>query len=155
VLRKWISFALALAAVAIVAGCGSSGSGSISTVELTKAAFIRQGDEICEKTDKRQSAALKAYLKEHPKAQSSKAGQEELVKSVGLPLIQTEVDELAALGAPSADEQKIEAILKGIEKAVAAGEAKPGSLLTIAGSPFAAVDKLAGEYGFKACNNAL
>jgi hypothetical protein len=164
----FITFVAAVAMTSIAAGCGGGndqGTGSAastgatssptsSKATLTKAEFIKQADAICEKTDKVQEAGLKAYLQKKPEAQSTKAGQSKMVLAVGLPPIQTEAEELAELGAPSGDEAKVAAIVDGIEKAVEKGEAEPGSLLT-GSSPFTEVDKLAGEYGFKACNNAL
>lgn len=135
-----------------VVGCGSSGD----SPPLTKAEFIKQGDAICEKTDKKQTASLKSYSKQHPpKSNTSKAAQEKLITTVGLPPIQTEAEELAALSAPSGDEEEIDAIVEGIEKAVEKGEDDPSSLLTASGGPFEPVNKLAGNYGFKACNNVL
>jgi hypothetical protein len=147
----------------LAAGCGGSDSASsngstAATVttnsDLTKAELIKQGDAICEKTDKVQESGLKAYTKENPKAQSNEAEQSKMVIAVGLPPIQTEVEELAALGAPSGDEDEVTAIVEGIEEAVEKGEDDPGSLLG-AKNPFTAVGKLAAAYGFKACNNAL
>jgi hypothetical protein len=151
--------------VVVAVGCGSGDDGSSSNDSsqasvttdpaATKASFIRQGDAICDKTDKTQEAELKAYLKKDPNAQSTKAGQSKMVLAVGLPPIQREAEELAALGAPSADAKKVEAIVEGIEEAVEKGEKDPSSVLTGSKNPFAQVDKLAAEYGFKACNNAL
>lgn len=155
---------LALLLVAVVAvGCGGSDSTAdtnaavtvTTDANLTKTALIKQGDEICKKTDEVQKEGLKAYLAKNPKAESSKAEQTKLVMAVGLPPIKAEVEELAALGAPSDDVAEVQAIIKGFEKAVEEGEKKPTSLLTGTENPFTAVGELAGEYGFKVCNNAL
>jgi hypothetical protein len=161
--RNGVAVMFALAAMSIGAGCGSSESSSsddatAATVttnsDLTKAELIKQGDEICEETDKAQEVGLKAYTQKHPEAQSDEKEQSKMVIAVGLPPIQEEAEELAALGAPSGDEDEVTAIVEGIEGAVEKGEDDPGSLL--AGStPFDAVDKLAAEYGFQVCKNAL
>jgi hypothetical protein len=152
--------ALALAGV----GCGSGDSDSTNSnepvsvttdAELTKAELIAQGDKICEKTDKTQEKELKAYLQKNPEAESNPDGQKKMVLTAGIPPIQTEVEELAALGSPAGDEEEITAIVSGIEEAVEKGEEDPASLVSGSKNPFAVVDKLAGEYGFKACNNAL
>jgi hypothetical protein len=148
-------------------GCGSSSDdqsgtdGSTTKVvvttnsDLTKAELIKDGDAICKETDKSQEVGLKAYLKKNPKGQSNEAEQAKMVLAVGLPPIQEEVEELAELGSPPGDEETVQAILSGIEKAIADGEKKPTSLLGEENNPFTTVSKLAAEYGFKECNNAL
>lgn len=153
-----------LACVAALAGCGSSGGSEATdgtTVvvatnqDLTQAELIKEGDAICEKADKVQEVGLKAYLKKNPQGQSNKAEQSKMVLTVGLPPIQTEVEELAELGAPPGEEAKVQAIIGGIEEAIEKGEEDPDSLLGAAKNPFNGVRKLAAAYGFKACNNAL
>ncbi len=166
--RLFLSAAIAAALLTalIVAGCGSSDDstsssdgGSTPTIttnsDLTKAEFIKQGDAVCEKTDKAQEAALKVYLQKHPKATSSEDGEGKMVLVAGLPPIQVEAEELAELGAPSGDEEKVQAIVEGIEEAAEKGKENPISLVKGTKNPFIAVDKLAAEYGFKVCNNAL
>ena len=171
---------IALVAVAslIAFGCGSGGDGSSDTAaqggtasnaagqdetttpvkvaaDLTRAELIAKGDKICEETDEEQEVALKAFLKEHLTATSSPAGQAEMVKEAGLPPIQVEAERLAALGAPAGDEEKVGAIITGIEKALEEGEDDPASLLGGAGNPFNGVGKQAAKYGFSVCSNAL
>lgn len=50
---------------------------------------------------------------------------------------------------------RIEAIVAGIEAAVKEAAENPQSAEKIKGNPFNQVDKLAKEYGFKACAQAL
>jgi len=160
------SAAAVLVGSVLLAGCGGSSGGSTtdgSTTKvvvktdsgLTKAELIKEGDAICEETDKTQEVGLKAYLKENPKGQSNEAEQAKMVLAVGLPPIQEEVEDLAELGSPPGDEEIVEAILAGIEKAIEEGEKNPTSLLGEENNPFSAVSKLAAEYGFKECNTAL
>jgi hypothetical protein len=162
VFRGTVAVLVAVLGIAlVVAGCGGADSGAVAITanpDLTKAELIKQGDAICEKTDKLQESGLKAYTQKNPEAESNKAGQSKMVIAVGLPPIQTEAEELAALGAPSGDEDKVAAIVEGIEGAVEKSEEDPASLLggaQGAQNHFTAVGKLAAEYGFKACNNAL
>ena len=156
----------ALVCAGLWVGCGSSDDSSSSSTadtgatvttasDLTKAEFIKQGDAICEKTDQAQEAALKVYLKKHPKATSSEEGEAQMVLIAGLPAIQVEAEELAALGAPEGDEEEVQAIVEGIEEAASKGEENPISLVKGTKNPFLAVDGLAAKYGFKVCNNAL
>jgi hypothetical protein len=149
-------FAALLALALLAAGCGGGGGTATATAPLSKAQFIKRGDAICEKTDKTQNSAIRKYTAKHPKGASTKAGQDELITSIGLPPIQQEAEELGALGAPRGDEGKVEAIVNGIEEAVGKAEEEPESTNKAgAANPFTGVDKLAGEYGFKACAFAL
>lgn len=108
--------------------------------------MIKQGDAICERADRLQSSGYLAYVKKHPHAQEAT-----LVLAVGLPPIQTEAEELAALGAPKADEAKVGAIVAGVEAAVKSAKADPSEIAKL----FTKVDVLAAAYGFKACSDAL
>ena len=161
-----VSLVAVVMGVVLLAGCGGIDGDSQATdsttkivvttnPDLTKAELIKEGDAICEETDKTQEVGLKAYLKKNPQGQSNKAEQGKMVLAVGLPPIQQEVEELAELGAPPGDEATVQAIVGGIEKAVEEGEKDPTSLLGAANNPFTGVSKLATEYGFKECNNAL
>lgn len=132
---------LALALVA--AGCGGSGaSGSAAT--LTKAEFIRKADAQCDKGNQEQSAAVRAY-------ESPTANEEELVTKVMLPHIQANAERLGEMEAPSGDKGKVNAVVKGVERAVGKAREDPASLLKGTSDPFAKASKLAAEYGFKVC----
>jgi hypothetical protein len=147
---------LAVALTGVASGCGrgDDGSDSSSADALPKAVFIKRADAICEKADKVQEAGLQRAL---AKAEGSlaKAEEDKLVSSVGLPPIQTEAEELAELGAPSGDEEKVEAIVEGIEAAIEKAGENPHSVTGKAGNPFNQVDELARAYGFKVCSEAL
>lgn len=168
-MTKPILIVLVVAALALATGCGSSSDSSsqattasgksATTVSnatpLTKAAFIKKGDAICEKTDEDQKTAIAIYTKKHPGNQSSTAWLTKMIAVAAVPPIVTEAEELRELGAPSGDEETIEAIIKGIEEATVKTEADPASVIKLAGNPYNAVGKMAGKYGFKACNQPL
>jgi hypothetical protein len=140
-----------VAIAVIAAGCGSSSSDSTSS--LTKAEFIKQGDAICEKGNKNDEAEFEAFAKENNISQSkepSKAQEEELVKTVILPSISTQAEELGELGAPSGEEDQVNAIVEGVEEAVEKAEEDPSTVLKGNG-PFEEVDTLTKEYGLKVC----
>src|SRR4051812_43050555 len=122
-----ITFFLVLVAL-IATGCGggddqsssqTQGAGGNAAASLTpeQAKFVDSGDAICKKTDKTQERGIRDYLTKNPEAQNTKAGQEKMVMAVGLPPIQVEAEELAALEVPPGDEAKIAAIIEGIEAA--------------------------------------
>lgn len=144
--------------LAFAAGCGG-GDGDTSgktsgektaAPALTKDDFVKQANAICRKTDETQTSELGTYVKEHPKAEDSKAGQEKMVSAVGLPPVQKEAEELAELGAPKGDEAQVEAIVSGIEAALVKAEADPAAVLE-SNTPFDAAGKLATKYGLKDC----
>jgi hypothetical protein len=159
---------IAAALAFLASGCGGGdngdataqgGSGSAPAVEavdgLTKAELIAKADAICEETDKKQEAALKAFLKKNPNAESDPKGKAQMVKEAGLPPIRTEVEEMADLGAPPGEEDQVQAILDSLQQALEESEKDPESLLGNSSNPFDAAGKQAAKYGFNACSNAL
>jgi hypothetical protein len=134
-----------------VAGCGGGSSGESEASGQAREAFIKRADAICTKTDGRQKTAQKAFLKRYPEATGTKLWEEKLVLTAALPPVKVEAEELAGLPAPIGDEQKVEAIIVGLEEAVKKGEAEPAVMITKGAGPFAGLEKLAREYGFKAC----
>jgi hypothetical protein len=145
-IRKLLGAVALSALLAALAGCGSSSGDDAPT----KTEFIAKADVICRETDKRQTTKFNAYVKENGE-DGSKAGQEELVKEVGLPEIATELEELRALGVPEGDEDEVNAIFDGAEEALEKAEEDPGTVLQTTTDPFSDVEKLAKDYGFKEC----
>jgi hypothetical protein len=138
-----LAFALALGAM----GCGGSSAAGTTAEASTKAAFIKAGDEICEKADQRQKAALQAQAPENP----DKAEQERLVRAYGLPAIQSEAEQLDGLAVPDQYQAEVHALVLAIEEAVRKAEENPGSVLSGSG-PFVGAEKLASDFGFDACS---
>jgi len=161
--------AAALAALgAGLAGCGSgeqttasepgtrvTGSTVSHEVEraISKAALIKRGDAICRRTDRIQTARLKAYTKKHPNAESTEAKLEKTVVQVALPPIRTELRELRGLGSPRGDEVEVRAIITGIQGALDAAKKDPGLLLDSGEDPFVPTGRSAANYGFKDCSS--
>lgn len=151
--------ALMAVAALVIAGCGDSsdatGSGDTdSGPTITKAVLIKKGDAICQKTDDAQAAGLAAFEKKNPGAVRKQKGLEAVIVNAALPPLATEIEELAALGAPKGDEATVGKIIAGWEKALAAAEANPMAIARAQG-PFKAPNELAAKYGFKECSNAL
>ncbi len=158
----------ALAIVVLVAGCGGgSDSGDSSAADtsspekstgpaLTKAEFIKQGDEICTTTEAEVAAEVLIYSEDNgfDEAEGPTEEQEEgLVTEVVLPGFQALAGELAELGPPEGEEAQVEEIIDGIEEVVADGEADPGSVIGT-DDPFADINEKATEFGFKVCGDA-
>lgn len=129
-------------------GCGEQ-SGDLKSV------FLKQGDAICERTDKEQEAGIRAYSKKHPKALFTKGSEQRLlVLAVGLPPIRKEADALEALEPPPGDEQQVEEIVSAIRRATKAAEADPVAVGKGLPGPFARPNQMAKRYGFKACSGS-
>jgi hypothetical protein len=150
VFGRAISILAAVLAIGSVAtGCGSSGDSS--GPPLTKAAFVKKGDAICEKVPSRYQARLKALPKPQ-KSKSPKAAEEEGNLKAAVPPLRTASAEFEELSAPKGDEQQAEAIVAALEKGADGLEESPGSELSGTKSPLAAFQRLTKEYGFKVCS---
>jgi hypothetical protein len=153
-----------LALVAVAAGCGGGGSssGGSSTGGSTeggdggapsKAAFIKEADEVCGKAEDELTAEVKAFAKEHniplEGEKPSEAQQIELFQEVILPNIAKQGEELEALTPPEGDEAKIEDLTGTLESEVAEAEEEDG----IGEGALAGATKKARAYGFKTCGS--
>lgn len=171
--RLWIVWlAPILVAALVAAGCGGgdrgeataeggstvanqSVTGDENAAPISKAAFLKKGDAVCAEGREKISAAAGPVL-------AAKPGEREdleikLVGEVLVPAIQTDVDDLRALGAPPGDEEEVNAIIAEIEKVLATAEEEPEAFV-VPEDPsvkrpdqWRPADKRAEEYGFKEC----
>ncbi|HVY79063.1 MAG TPA: hypothetical protein VG898_11205 [Solirubrobacterales bacterium] len=138
--------AAALAAC-LVAGllATACGGGSDSTASLSKAQIVKQGEAICKKAKKEQTAALAKLAGKSKQGKPDQQFLEEVVIEVALPPIQTAAEELAAIGVP-------QEIVSGFETAIGEGESDPSG---VAGgpktTPFKEVNAKAAAYGLATC----
>ncbi len=134
--------------IALVAGCGSSSDSS----SLTKAEFIKQADAICTKGEKAIETGAEKFAEENNvnTEKPTKAQKEEVITQVVAPSIRKQGEEISELGAPSGDEDKVEAIVDSVEEGADELESKPAQLFE-GKNPLAAGSKLAKEYGLKVC----
>lgn len=151
--------AVGLIAAFLIAGCGGSGGTTTSqTPPLSKAAFIKAADAICEKADTVKYNQASAYRAKHEAELgrlSPVAAEEKLIRLFGLPAIKRQIEEVRALGAPEGEEKKVEGILNGLEKALDEAKKDPYAIEGEYEStnPFHRIDKAARNYGFSVCNN--
>jgi len=146
-----------LVAAAMLAGCGSDSSSSASATDeaaapLSKAQFVKQADEICQQGLKKKDEAVSVALKEQAEqAQSAPSAQDtaKLVEETVLPAYSKTVDQLSQLGAPKADEAKVEKMIGEFEAALQAVEAEPAAANK--SNPFEPADKAAEAYGIENC----
>lgn len=145
---------VALLAAAVIAGCGGgddSSSGTGETTALTKAEFIEQADAICAEANEQSETEAEEFAEENGFV-LEKASQEQLEEAISdvlVPSLAQQADEVAALGAPEGDEDRIDAIVTSLEDAVAQIEDDPISVFE--GEPLKESRELAADYGFKVC----
>lgn len=139
-----------LAALSLLfAGCG--GGDDETTSSLTRAQFIKQGNAICKKAEEEKGKAIRALLaKVKPNQQFSQERKEQLVLTVILPPYEQMTEDLKGLGAPEGDEEKVEAIIKEMEKAAKETKADPSVAVTSV-REFEEANKLATKYGLTSC----
>jgi hypothetical protein len=146
----------------VAAGCGSSddsttGStdgGETSTASITKPELIKQGDEICTTGNEAIEEEAEAFAEENEidTEKATTEQQEEVVAEVVAPQVKAQAEEISALGAPSGDEDEVEAIVTAVEDAATEAEEDPSLIVEGEGAgPFKEANELATEYGFKVC----
>lgn len=137
-----------VAIVAVLAGCGSSSDSS----SLSKAEFIKQGDEICKSSSKQIETEAEEFAEENnvDTSNPTKKQQEEVIEEIVAPGLRNEADELEALGTPKEDGDKAEAVLAALDSGVSEIEDEAGVVLG-SSNPLEKASKLADEFGFKTC----
>jgi hypothetical protein len=145
----------ALAIAVSVSGCGSSSSTTTTetTAAITKAEFVVKGNAICIKGEKAQEAGINAYVKKHglENKKPTKAEQAEMVETVFAPSIQSQIDAVTALGAPSGEEPQVNSALEASEQALSKVKANPGLAFFAKESPFHAAGQQLHALGLTKC----
>jgi hypothetical protein len=152
--KRGVAVAVLLLGLALP-GCGGGGSPDETTAALTKAAFVRQADAICQGT---REEIVKEFSKIQKLADDPQAREEleyKLISSLLIPSLEHEVEQLRALGAPPGGAQ-IERMLKLIEGAIAEAKTEPETY--VAGDSyrngsvhFGKAQRLARDYGIEGC----
>jgi hypothetical protein len=136
-----------------VAGCGSSSSTTTeTTAAISKAEFLAKGNAICVKGERAQEAEINAYVKKHglENKKPTKAEQAEMVETVFAPNIQSQIDAVTALGAPSGEEQQVESAIKISQQALDKAKSNPSSFFNNE-NLFVAAGKQLHALGLAAC----
>lgn len=156
-MRRRMICGLALMAALIVgvcvAGCGSSSSTTTeTTAAITKAEFVAKGNAVCVKGEKAQEAEINAYIKKNglENQKPTKAQNVEIVETVLAPNIQSQINGVKALGAPSGEEQQVNSALELSQQTLERIEANP-ELAFGKGNVFAAAGKQLHALGLKEC----
>jgi len=156
-MRRTICGLVLMAALIVgvcVAGCGSSSNSTSTetTATISKAEFVAKGNAVCVKGEKAQEAEINAYVKKNglENKKPSKAQEAELVETVLVPNIQSQINGVKALGAPSGEEQQVSSALELSQQTLEKIEANP-ELAFGKKDTFAAAGKQLHALGLKEC----
>jgi hypothetical protein len=157
---------LVLAMAVVVAGCGGGGSSSStggdsteadsgsSGAAPTKAAFIKEADQICTADEDELEPEAEAFAKENDidltAGELSSDQETELFQEVVLPNIAKQGEDIAALTPPEGDEETIEELTDTLASEVEEAEDDGGAP---GDDTLAGATKMAKEYGFKSCGS--
>lgn len=159
--KRLITALFGLLILALVAvGCGgggddSSGDSTDSSSSLTKAEFIKQGDEICKKGDAAIEEEATEFADENniDTEKPTEAQQEEVIAQVVGPAIKRQSEEIADLGVPEGEEEAAEDIVEAVGRGADEIEEDPKAVLE-GEIPLTEAGKLAKAFGFKQCGSA-
>lgn len=145
-----VAAALVLGALC-AAGCGSSSSGSTKSAApqgaaISKSVFLAKANAICVKGNAASKAA-RAKLGPSPSEEQIVS----FVRGTEVPAVQTQIDEIRALGAPAGDQATIKKMLDLAQQAVGRVKVVP-TILTTGEDVFAPFAALAHPYGLTACS---
>jgi len=138
-------------------GCGGSESTADTTSsnsEVSKAAFVKQANAICGRTNRELAQLSERFSKENnlsEKIQPTEAQVTELSQQALVPIAK-QVEEIRALEAPAGEEDEVDAIVTAAEKALEEGEADPAAIYGAGGGAFAQANRLSAAYGLKECS---
>jgi hypothetical protein len=134
----------------------TEGSSSAKTEgsSQAKTEFVDQANAICKEGKKKGLGEIKTYVKAHPPSAGSSTEAKvallgEALRTVFLPEVQNQVDEIRALGLPQGEEGQVEAILDAMEEGVEASSKSSTGLKL--GLNFERSAELAREYGLDSC----
>lgn len=138
-----------LAAILVIAGCGG---GDEATASLTHAQFIKQGNTVCKKGEEERGEVLQSAFKLLKPGEEIKkrADQEALVLTALIPQYKKMTTGLKDLGAPSGEQEKVDAIIRAMEATTKHVEDDPAEAFKTV-KPFASPNKLNEEYGLTNC----
>jgi hypothetical protein len=150
--RGPIALIAALLVAALLAGCGGGGDES-STGSISKAEFIKKASVVCKKgTERLQHAVFKFLRHGRELRRPSNSESVRLIGTVIVPSVRQEIKEFKALGVPSGDEEKVDAMVGALEEGAETAENDPQAV--VKGSSdvvFGIASRIATEYGIKAC----
>jgi len=145
----WWRGAAVVAALALVLGaCGSSKK---KTPALTKTEFLAKGNAICRKGNQQINAVgNRVFSRKH---KPTKAQALKFAKDTIIPSVQSQINGVRALGAPSGDQAKVSAIINAAQSALDKAKKNPIVLTQNGPDPFKKANQLSKAYGLTVCGS--
>ena len=135
---------LALVTALALAGCGGGGDGK----HLSKAEYLRRGNAICKRGHDELNRRAQAQFSASP-------SPNEIVdfgRATGIPIVEREINGIAALDAPKGDEGKVKKLVSDAQAALVKVKADPQLFIASgSASPFAQANREAKAYGLIEC----
>lgn len=146
----------ALTALLAAAGCGSSNGVTVQTGSLSKAAFIKKADAICQAARTKLIAKFFDFLKTH-KALASREDVHaqrvvatETVNLILVPNVEGEIKQISELGAPEDYASEVEMFLNTLQERLDKVHENPAAASATA-SPFKRAGDTAKQVGMIGC----
>jgi hypothetical protein len=138
---------LAVALAIGVAGAGCGGDEGDETSGLNKRQWIARADAICARSDKAIDASGERFFASFSEAQPPNERQiGRFIQQVVVPEFRAAVGRMRELGAPSGDEEQVQALLDAADEGIARRERDPA-----AAERESRFDRLAADYGLVTC----
>jgi hypothetical protein len=133
-------------------GCGDDDGVSIGASEISEAEFVRRADAICAKHESNmdlETSRLTREAEARPDADidTSSVGR---VSAILVPNLETELEELTALGDPRGNGVPVEEIFAEIQQVIDEAKEDPEEFLE-GFSPYIKAEKTAERYGITRC----
>ena len=142
-MRRTIAISIlgSLALCLLVAGCGGGDSGSTEAQQIDKATYVKEAETICAQSSGRLAAEVTSGQLESPTR---------IVEVMLIPSLETELEELHALGIPKEAKREVQTFLKAAQNVIDIAKANPGAFVE-AVSPYEATELAGRRFGLVAC----
>lgn len=152
--RTALALLLACALAGFAIGCGDDDDSGGGGESLSKAEYIKMGDQICREGDKEIERSARERFGD-AQQQPSRDKLVGFIEDDVVPNIENQISELRELSPPEGDEDTVNAIYDSADESIEAVKESPEKAVAEgASNPFAETNKLATDYGFKACGDS-
>ncbi|MET0305180.1 MAG: hypothetical protein ABW196_03000 [Solirubrobacterales bacterium] len=135
-------------------GCGDSSEDrgtSVAAAEISEAEYVRQADAICAEHENKMGPETARLYREAARPDADiDTSEEGRVSAILVPSLESELDELEALGDPVGDRIPVEEILGEIQQVIDEADEDPEAFLEGFG-PYEKAEKAAERYGITRC----
>lgn len=119
---------------------------------LTKAEYVKQGNEACADIQEKVGKEFEAFIKKAnlEKVAPTQAQSAKIIGRFAIPAMKEQIAALRALPAPSGDEEQVKLIIARQEESLKKMEEEP--LFRTSGGPYEELNKPASDYGLSECS---